>query len=188
MTSDFADGPGLRAALEAKGVTVVDLEDDLKGVPGTYRVSDGHWTELGTEIAAKSLLLQRLGAAAEPYQTGRAGQLMDISEVLTSTGLAVAVLAGRSRVGAPLAGVLVAAIGPARVLYVDAGTFLFSALLIWLVVPRADSADRPARAGFLSYLAQFREGASYLRTDRLVLGIVLTLAITIINSMSVKPF
>jgi formate-dependent nitrite reductase membrane component NrfD len=56
------------------------------------------------EIAAKSLLLQRLGPAAEPYQTGRAGQLMDISEVLTSAGLAVAVLAGRSRVGAPLAG------------------------------------------------------------------------------------
>ncbi len=45
----------LRAELEAKGVTVVDLEDDLKGVPGTYRVSDGHWTELGTEIAAKRL-------------------------------------------------------------------------------------------------------------------------------------
>lgn len=45
----------LRADLEAKGVTVVDLEDDLKGVPGTYRLSDGHWTELGTEIAAKRL-------------------------------------------------------------------------------------------------------------------------------------
>ena len=45
----------LRAALEAEGVTVVDLEDDLKGVPNTYRVSDGHWTELGTEIAAKRL-------------------------------------------------------------------------------------------------------------------------------------
>jgi uncharacterized YccA/Bax inhibitor family protein len=56
------------------------------------------------EIAAKSLLLQRLGPAAEPYQTGRAGRLMDISEVLTSTGLAVAVVAGRTRVGAPLAG------------------------------------------------------------------------------------
>jgi hypothetical protein len=36
-------------------VTVVDLEDDLRGVPGTYRVSDGHWSELGTEIAAKRL-------------------------------------------------------------------------------------------------------------------------------------
>jgi formate-dependent nitrite reductase membrane component NrfD len=56
------------------------------------------------ELAAKSLLLQHLGPAAEPYQTGRAGQLMDISEVLTTAGLTVAVLVGRTRVGAPLAG------------------------------------------------------------------------------------
>ena len=53
----------LRAELEAKDVTVVDLEDDLKGVPGTYRLSDGHWTELGTEIAAK-----RLAAALSKMQ------------------------------------------------------------------------------------------------------------------------
>jgi len=56
----------LRAELEAKGVTVVDLEDDLKGVPGTYRVSDGHWTELGTEIAAK-----RLAAALSKMREAR---------------------------------------------------------------------------------------------------------------------
>jgi hypothetical protein len=45
----------LRAALEARGVPVVDLADDLTGVRGTYRVSDGHWTELGTEVAARRL-------------------------------------------------------------------------------------------------------------------------------------
>jgi hypothetical protein len=45
----------LRAELEAQDITVVDLEDDFKGVANTYRVSDGHWTELGTEIAAKRL-------------------------------------------------------------------------------------------------------------------------------------
>jgi formate-dependent nitrite reductase membrane component NrfD len=56
------------------------------------------------EIAAKSMLLQHLGPAAEPYQTGLAGQLMDISEVLTTAGLTVAVLVGRTRVGGPLAG------------------------------------------------------------------------------------
>ena len=44
-----------RKELEAQGIKVVDLEDDFKGVPNTYRVSDGHWTELGTEIAAKRL-------------------------------------------------------------------------------------------------------------------------------------
>ena len=45
----------LRKQLEAQGIKVVDLEDDFTGVPNTYRVSDGHWTEFGTEIAAKRL-------------------------------------------------------------------------------------------------------------------------------------
>ena len=56
----------LLAGLQAQGVTVVDLTDDLKGVPGTYRVSDGHWTELGTEIAAK-----RLAAALQKLREAR---------------------------------------------------------------------------------------------------------------------
>lgn len=50
----------LRAALVAKGLPVADLEDDLKGIPGTYRLSDGHWTELGTAIAAKRLAAEIL--------------------------------------------------------------------------------------------------------------------------------
>lgn len=50
----------LRAALEAKGLPIADLEDDLKGIPGTYRLSDGHWTELGTDIAATRLAAELL--------------------------------------------------------------------------------------------------------------------------------
>jgi hypothetical protein len=45
----------LRAELETKGVPIVDLREVLVGVRGTYRVSDGHWTELGTELAARRL-------------------------------------------------------------------------------------------------------------------------------------
>ena len=56
------------------------------------------------ELTAKSLLLQRLGPAAEPYEKGRAGTLMEAGEVLTSAGLAGAVLAGRSRAAAALSG------------------------------------------------------------------------------------
>ena len=48
----------LRAALVAKGLPVADLEDDLKGITGTYRLSDGHWTELGTTIAARRLAIE----------------------------------------------------------------------------------------------------------------------------------
>jgi hypothetical protein len=56
------------------------------------------------EIIANRLMMRRLSADAEPYRQGRAGRLMDAAEMLTAAGMAGAVLAGRSRVVAPLAG------------------------------------------------------------------------------------
>jgi len=56
-----------------------------------------------TEITAKSLLL-RLGDIAEPYQHGRPGRLMELAEILTSAGVAGAVLAGRSHAATRLSG------------------------------------------------------------------------------------
>jgi hypothetical protein len=50
----------LRAALEAKSIPVVDLEDVLKGRPGPYRLTDGHWNELGTQIAAERIARELL--------------------------------------------------------------------------------------------------------------------------------
>jgi formate-dependent nitrite reductase membrane component NrfD len=57
-----------------------------------------------TELTAKSLLLKRLGETAEPYQAGRSGKLMEAAEILTTAGLAGAVLAGRSRAVVMLSG------------------------------------------------------------------------------------
>ena len=57
-----------------------------------------------TELTAKSMLLRRLGEGAKPYQSGRAGKLMEAGEVLTAAGLSGAVLAGRSRTAAALSG------------------------------------------------------------------------------------
>jgi hypothetical protein len=42
----------LAAALRQRGMQVIDLREALDGVRGTYRLTDGHWTELGTQIAA----------------------------------------------------------------------------------------------------------------------------------------
>jgi SGNH hydrolase-like domain, acetyltransferase AlgX len=42
----------LAAALRQRGMNVIDLREDLDGVRGTYRLTDGHWTELGTKIVA----------------------------------------------------------------------------------------------------------------------------------------
>lgn len=56
------------------------------------------------ELAARSMLLKRLGQGAEPYQSGVPGRLMEAGEVLTAAGLAGAVLAGRDRAAAALSG------------------------------------------------------------------------------------
>lgn len=53
-TSLSADARHRRLAVKLRQTTVTffDLRDDLAGVPGTYRLTDGHWTERGTEIVA----------------------------------------------------------------------------------------------------------------------------------------
>jgi len=74
------------------------------------------------ELTAKSLLLRRLGPAAEPYQTGRPGTLMEVAEVLTAAGLSGAVLAGRNRAAAAVSGAaLVAASALTRFGIFEAG-------------------------------------------------------------------
>jgi formate-dependent nitrite reductase membrane component NrfD len=56
------------------------------------------------EVAAKSVMLHRIGDVAEAYQHGQAGQLMEAAEVLTAAGLAGSVLASRSRPATAFAG------------------------------------------------------------------------------------
>ncbi len=43
------------AALAKSGIPFVDLADDLRGVRGTYRKTDLHWTEEGHEVVAARL-------------------------------------------------------------------------------------------------------------------------------------
>src|SRR5262249_8198244 len=47
---------------------------------------------------------RRLGPGAEPYQSGRAGRLLDTAEMLTVGGLTAAAIGGRNRVLAAVAG------------------------------------------------------------------------------------
>jgi hypothetical protein len=57
---DEATRKALIAELNKRGLHPIDLAEDLQGVRGTYRVTDGHWTELGTQIAAKRVASQLL--------------------------------------------------------------------------------------------------------------------------------
>jgi MFS family permease len=73
--------------------------------------------------------------------------------------------------GPPLAGVLIALFTSGNVLWIDAATFVVSAALVAALVPSVDprpgtAAAELRRAG--RYLAELREGATFIRRDRLV--------------------
>jgi hypothetical protein len=45
----------LAAALRQNGLQTVDLREVLDGVRGTYRLTDGHWTDRGTQLSAERI-------------------------------------------------------------------------------------------------------------------------------------
>jgi predicted MFS family arabinose efflux permease len=82
-------------------------------------------------------------------------------------------------VGAPLAGVLIALVGASNVLFVDAVTFSVSAALVALGVPSAASADAEAEAeGARGYLSELLEGLRFVRTNTLILSMILVAMVT----------
>ncbi|QGN32050.1 MFS transporter [Microlunatus sp. Gsoil 973] len=98
------------------------------------------------------------------------------------TGVQAAIERLASSAGAAGAGGLVALIGPASALAVNAGTFAVSAVIIAFGIPSAPSEDHPgdrvpdSRAG--AYLADLRAGWTFLRTDTVLLGLAIMIAIT----------
>ena len=113
--------------------------------------------------------------AMVPALVERAGVPME-----RATGLASMVERSASMLGAAFAGVLIAVVGPANALVIDAGSFgLSAAVLAWstrglgrTAEPVAE-AENPAR-----YLTQLREGWDFLRGDRVLLGIAVMVALT----------
>lgn len=103
-------------------------------------------------MSARSAMLPTLaGRAAWPLER--------------ATGIVATVERGSRLAGAPLAGILIATTGPIAVLWIDAATFAFSAMLVAFAVP-ADARrprDRSSR-----YLAEIKEGLSFLRSDRML--------------------
>jgi hypothetical protein len=87
------------AAAAAGGFGMLTVRPEQATQAATLAVLGG-----AGELAASRMLLRRMGTAVEPYQRGRAGKLMAAGRILTSAGLAGAVLGSRSRVAAPLAG------------------------------------------------------------------------------------
>jgi MFS family permease len=115
-----------------------------------------------------------------PGQTAREALVPDVARLagtplVRAASAADAVSRGGRMLGAPLAGVLIAATSPAAVLYVDAGTFAVSALLTWASVP---TVARTTRETASRYLAELREGFGFVRRDPLIRAIVVMVMVT----------
>lgn len=116
-----------------------------------------------------------------PGQTAREAILPDLvrragTTLERGTSLHDGVSRAASMLGAPLSGVLIALLGPANVLILDAGTFAVSALLMRAFVPAPparDDEEAPER-----YFAQLREGFGFVWRTPLVRAIVVMVLIT----------
>ncbi|MDP2774305.1 MAG: MFS transporter [Nocardioides sp.] len=104
-----------------------------------------------------------------------------------ATGLASMVERTASMLGAGLAGLLVAGLGAANALLIDAASFALSAaVLAWatrpMVATRTPATESSPEAAPASeptpYLEQLRAGWRFLRGDRVLLGITLMVAMT----------
>jgi MFS family permease len=80
-----------------------------------------------------------------------------------------------SLAGPILAGIAIPLIGTSNVLWLDAASFLFSALAVALFVPAPRT---PARQRAAPYLAQLREGVRFIYRERLLLALTATATAT----------
>jgi MFS family permease len=128
------------------------------------------------------LVLVFLGALFDaPGATARRSLLPDLVELSgtrleRATGINGAIQRGSLLVGAPLAGLLVGAIGATNVLWLNAASFAVSALLVARLVPAlAPHADAPEPGRYFSELAA---GIRFVAHDPLMRMLVLMVLIT----------
>jgi Transmembrane secretion effector len=77
-------------------------------------------------------------------------------------------------VGPVLGGLLIGAIGAANVLFVDAVSFILSAIAVAVGVPAAaNHGERAEAAGGRSYLAELHEGLRFIRAHTVLLSMIL---------------
>jgi MFS family permease len=139
-------------------------------------------TTVGIEIW-QLMALVFLGALLDtPGTTARTSLFPDLVELANvrmerATGIRGAIQRGSLLVGAPLAGVLVAAFGATTALWLNAATFLVSAGLVALLVPvvhqKRDGEAAPSR-----YLSELAEGLRFIWSHRLIRAIVATVLVT----------
>jgi MFS family permease len=115
-----------------------------------------------------------------PGATARAALFPDVVELAgvpmeRASGLRSGIQQGAQLLGAPLGGVLVAGVGATTALWIDAASFLVSAGVVLLLVPRTRRDADVSRGRFFAELA---EGLRFIWSHRLVRAVVAMVLLT----------
>jgi MFS family permease len=128
------------------------------------------------------MVLVFLGALLDtPGSTARDALLPDLAEqarmpIERATSLSHVIERSARLVGAPLAGLLIAIIGAANVLWIDAASFFVSAGIIWIAISGKKPAEKEEKPG--KYFDELQAGLRFIAKDRLILAIVIMIMLT----------
>lgn len=125
-----------------------------------------------------------LGALLDtPGATARAALVPDLAArggiaIERATASEQAVERGSLLVGAPLAGALIAVLGPTAVLWLNAASFAVSALLVAVALPGSAIPAPEPRERSRGYRAELAEGLRFIRDDTLMRALLAVLVVT----------
>ena len=129
------------------------------------------------------MVLVFLGALLDtPGGTARAALLPELAEqagmpIERVTSLTHVIERSARMVGAPLAGFLIGVVGTANVLWLDAASFLISAGIVWILVPKF-AAHEAKKSESGKYLDELKDGLRFIGRDSLILSIVVMVMLT----------
>ena len=136
------------------------------------------------------VLVAVAGALRGPGDAGKAAMMPEIARTADwslerVSGLSAAVERTSSMGGAALAGLLVATVGSANALYVDAASFLVSFVVFGVATAGLGRPVPPeADAEATSYTQELREGWRFLRTEPVLVAICAMVAVTNLVDMA----
>ena len=145
-------------------------------------------TTVGIELW-QLMTLVFLGALLDaPGSTARAALIPDLVELAGSrmeraSGIRGAIQQSSLLIGAPIGGVLVATVGATNALWLNSASFLFSAALIALLVPRPVQQEAAESSGH--FFAELTEGLSFIWSQRLLRALIVTV---LISNLIEAPF
>jgi MFS family permease len=137
----------------------------------------------GLHLWALMALMAVAGAAEGPARSAKSVFIPAVTRaagapIERGTGLSTAIERTATVAGPAAGGFVVAALGNAEALWLAAGLFGFAALIVTFALTDDLTPDRPTTTEVSGYVAQLREGATFLREDRLLRAITGMVVVT----------